>query len=193
MVPVLDPITSTATQVKHPYRDPKTPSSTDSAARTLAVLGRRGDLGRPHEHSQSDDRRERPRVVHREDPPARRTRPSASRARIIRRRKVAPLDVSARQLSMYDPKTAKWSLIDTCFTTQHLYFAKDADNTLWTSAGKPGQRRRRLAEHEDVRADRRRGEVAGLDAAHHRHQRQRQARRVRRGQSAARSRRRTSA
>jgi hypothetical protein len=38
---------------------------------------------------------------------------------------------------MYDPKTAKWSLIDTCFTTQHLYFAKDADNTLWTSAGGP--------------------------------------------------------
>ena len=42
-----------------------------------------------------------------------------------------------RQLSMYDPKTGKWSLIDTCFTTQHLYFAKDANNTLWTSAGGP--------------------------------------------------------
>ena len=38
---------------------------------------------------------------------------------------------------MYDPKTGKWSLIDTCFSTQHLYFAKDANNTLWTSAGSP--------------------------------------------------------
>ena len=47
------------------------------------------------------------------------------------------------------------------------------------------QRRRaggRLAQHEDVRRDRRRGEVAGLDAAHPRHQRQRQARRVRRAE-----------
>ena len=51
--------------------------------------------------------------------------------------KVVPLNESARQLSMYDPKTGKWSLIDTCFTTQHLYFAHDADNTLWTSAGGP--------------------------------------------------------
>src|SRR5262249_16473760 len=41
-------------------------------------------------------------------------------------------------LSMYDPKTGKWSLISTCFTTQHLYFAKDANDTLWTSAGGPG-------------------------------------------------------
>src|SRR5262249_11231525 len=38
---------------------------------------------------------------------------------------------------MYDPKSGKWSLIDTCFTTQHLYFANDPDNTLWTSAGGP--------------------------------------------------------
>ena len=38
---------------------------------------------------------------------------------------------------MYDPKTGKWSLINTCFSTQHLYFAKDANNTLWTSAGGP--------------------------------------------------------
>ena len=38
---------------------------------------------------------------------------------------------------MYDPKSGKWSLIDTCFTTHHLYFAHDADNTLWTSAGGP--------------------------------------------------------
>ena len=40
---------------------------------------------------------------------------------------------------------------------------------------RPGERRRRLAQYQDVRGDRRRGEVAGLDAAHRRHQRQRQA------------------
>ena len=46
---------------------------------------------------------------------------------------------------------------------------------------------RRLAEHEDVRRDRRRREVAGLDGARARHQRQRQARRLRRSRSAGRS------
>ena len=38
---------------------------------------------------------------------------------------------------MYDPKTGKFTLIDTCFTTHHLQFAFDADNTLWTSSGGP--------------------------------------------------------
>ena len=38
---------------------------------------------------------------------------------------------------MYDPATKAWELIDTCFTTHHLYFASDANNTLWTSAGGP--------------------------------------------------------
>ena len=55
------------------------------------------------------------------------------------------------------------------------------------------RRRGRLAEHEDVRRDARRAEVAGLDRAHPRHQRQRQARRVRRAEPAGRSRARTSA
>ena len=43
----------------------------------------------------------------------------------------------------------------------------------------------RLAEHEDVRRDRRRREVAGMDGAGPRHQRQRQARRLRRAEPAA--------
>ena len=47
--------------------------------------------------------------------------------------------------------------------------------------------RHRLAEPQDVRGDRRRGEVAGLDAVHPRHQRQRQARRLCRAQPAGRS------
>jgi hypothetical protein len=51
--------------------------------------------------------------------------------------KVVPLDASPRQLSVYDPKTGKWAHVDTCFSTHHLYFAKDANNTLWTSQGGP--------------------------------------------------------
>jgi hypothetical protein len=44
-----------------------------------------------------------------------------------------PLDVSIRQLSMYDPETKKWTMIDTCFGTHHLQFAQDKDNTLYFS------------------------------------------------------------
>jgi hypothetical protein len=52
--------------------------------------------------------------------------------------KVAPLGASFRQLSMYDPKTDKWTLINTCFSTHHLYFdPKDPNYTLWASAGAP--------------------------------------------------------
>jgi hypothetical protein len=52
--------------------------------------------------------------------------------------KVAPQDQSIRHLSLYDPKTQKFELIQTCFTTHHVYFGHDANNTLWTSAGGPG-------------------------------------------------------
>jgi hypothetical protein len=136
MVPVLDPTTSMATQVKHPYRDPKTPSSADLPRGRSPYWGDEPIWdGHTSIHNPMLDEKGRVWFTARIRPPQNPAfcksgsdHPSA---------RVAPLDVSARQLSMYDPKTAKWSLIDTCFTTQHLYFAKDADNTLWTSAGNP--------------------------------------------------------
>ena len=36
---------------------------------------------------------------------------------------------------MYDPKTKKLTHISTCFSTHHLMFAEDANDTLWTSGG----------------------------------------------------------
>jgi hypothetical protein len=36
---------------------------------------------------------------------------------------------------MFDPATGKFTLISTCFPTHHLNFAKDANQTLWTSSG----------------------------------------------------------
>ncbi|MSQ58890.1 MAG: hypothetical protein EXR36_04420, partial [Betaproteobacteria bacterium] len=47
------------------------------------------------------------------------------------------METSNRHLSMYDPKTGKITLIGTCFSTHHIVFAEDANNTLWTSAGGP--------------------------------------------------------
>jgi hypothetical protein len=51
--------------------------------------------------------------------------------------KVFPLDRSGRQVSMLDPKTMKYSFIDTCFGTHHPQFGYDPDNTLWLSGTGP--------------------------------------------------------
>jgi hypothetical protein len=51
--------------------------------------------------------------------------------------KLFPLNQSGRQLAVYDPKTAKYTYIDTCYSTHHLQFAFDKNNTLWTSGGGP--------------------------------------------------------
>ena len=46
-----------------------------------------------------------------------------------------PLGQSGRQVSVYDPKTEAFVLIDSCFNTHHLQFAEDAQDTLWLSGG----------------------------------------------------------
>jgi hypothetical protein len=58
----------------------------------------------------------------------------------LRSAELYPLDVpqqgffqNSRQVTVYDPKTRKFTMIDTCFGTHHLNFAEDADNTLWLS------------------------------------------------------------
>jgi hypothetical protein len=51
--------------------------------------------------------------------------------------KVFPLERSSRQVAMLDPKTMKYSFIDTCFGTHHPQFGYDADDTLWLSGSGP--------------------------------------------------------
>ena len=51
--------------------------------------------------------------------------------------KAFPIDSSERQLAVFDPNTAKFTFIDTCFNTHHLQFGFDDHNTLWTSGGGP--------------------------------------------------------
>ncbi len=51
--------------------------------------------------------------------------------------KAFPLDMSSRQLSILEPKTMKYSFVDTCFGTHHLQFGYDANNTLWVSGSGP--------------------------------------------------------
>ena len=49
--------------------------------------------------------------------------------------KAFPIDSNERQLAMFDPKSQKFTFIDTCFGTHHLQFGFDKDNTLWTCGG----------------------------------------------------------
>ena len=135
-LPILDPVRNTATEVKHPVRDPKTPSSKDNP---MAPSPYWGDApiwdSQTSTHNPMMDEKGRVWVTARVRPPANpdfckkgSDHPSA---------KVFPLEEANRHLSMYDPATGKFTLISTCFPTHHLIFAEDANNTLWTSAGGP--------------------------------------------------------
>ena len=42
-----------------------------------------------------------------------------------------PLRTSGRQASFFDPKTSQFTLIDTCYTTHHLQFDTDANETVY--------------------------------------------------------------
>ncbi len=133
-IPILDPKTNTATEVKHPVRDPKTANTNRNLFAASAVWG-----DKPIWDSQSimhnpmmDEKGHvwfTARVRPNPNPDyckAGSSHPSA---------KVVPLPASGRHLSMYDPATGKFTLISTCFVTHHLNFANDANNTLWLSGG----------------------------------------------------------
>jgi hypothetical protein len=47
--------------------------------------------------------------------------------------KAFPVERSTRHLSLLDPKSMKYTFVDTCFGTHHLQF--DANERLWTSGG----------------------------------------------------------
>jgi hypothetical protein len=134
-VPVLDPVKNVAFEVKLPVRDPKTPSE----GPVLAPSPYFGDEqlwdAQTSPHSLYFDEKSRVWFAARSRPPANpdfckkgSDHPSA---------KVFPIDQSTRQVTMYDPKSQKFLMVNTCFPTHHVQFGFDANNTLWTSAGGP--------------------------------------------------------
>ena len=44
---------------------------------------------------------------------------------------MVPAQGGGRQASFYDPKTQKWQLIETCYSTHHLQFDNDPDETVY--------------------------------------------------------------
>jgi len=133
MVPVLDPNTHTVSEVKHPVRDPKTPSSKSGPMQPSAYWGPQPIWdSQTSNHNPMMDEKGRPwfaaRVRHPGNPDFCKKGSSHPSA------KVFPINDSGRHLSMYDPASGKWTLISTCFPTHHLIFAEDANNTVWVSS-----------------------------------------------------------
>ena len=135
MLPVLDPIRHTATEMKIPVRDPKTPSSrNDQIYNPSPYWGeeRLWDSQAAVHNPMFDDRG---RIWY-----TSRIRPAdnpvfCKKGSEHPSAKLTPVNSSGRQLSLYDPTTVKFTLINTCYGTHHLVFAEDANNTLWTSGG----------------------------------------------------------
>ena len=136
-IPILDPVTSTASEVLHPVRDPETPSSKSNSMAPSAVWGPDPIWdSKTLNHNPMFDEKGRvwftARIRPNDNPPyceKGSDHPSA---------KTFPIDSGGRNLSFYDPATGRFTLIHTCFPTHHLNFASDANNTLWTSAGVAG-------------------------------------------------------
>jgi hypothetical protein len=135
--PVLDPNTHAASQVKHPVRDPRAPSSVKNPMAPSPYWGPNPIWdSQTSIHNQMMDEKGRvwmaARIRHPDNPDFCKKgsdHPSA---------KVFPLNSASRHASMYDPATGKFTLISTCFPTHHVILAEDANNTLLFSSGVTG-------------------------------------------------------
>jgi hypothetical protein len=135
-LPVLDPVHNTISRVNVPYRDPDTPGQ----PKPLQPSAFWGDEAIWDSHTTVHNPMfdERGRLWY-----TSRIRASANPAfckagSSLISAKLTPVASSGRQLAVYDPATKQTSMIDTCFSTHHLVFASDANDTLWTSSGGGG-------------------------------------------------------
>jgi hypothetical protein len=141
--PILDPRTHTATSFTAPVRDPDTPEALGpghaASERPMAPSPYWGEEklwdSKANNHNGMFDRKGRvwfAAAVRGPSNPAfckqGSDHPSA---------RLFPLERTNRGLTILDPKTMKYTFVDTCFQTHHLQFASDADDTLWTSGGGP--------------------------------------------------------
>jgi hypothetical protein len=135
-LPVLDPLRHTATQVKLTVRDENTPRTSPNMPHPSPYWDNEVIwTSRNNVHNPMLDHRGRvwmTSAVRPFDNPAfckpGSTHPSAQ---------LTPVERASRHLAIYDPKDGKITHISTCFSTHHLMFAEDANNTLWTSGGGP--------------------------------------------------------
>lgn len=134
-LPVLDPVRHTASKVPLTVRDPDTqPASRPAMPQPSPYWGNEPIWdSKANVHNPMFDDRGRVWITATVRPPDNPDfckegsgHPSA---------KLFPLNRARRHLGLYDPETEEYTHISTCFSTHHLMFAEDANNTLWTSGG----------------------------------------------------------
>jgi len=133
-LPVLDPVRHTASQVPLTARDPNTPPTSPVMLQPSPYWGQ--DVlwtSKNNVHNPMFDGEGRVWITSTVRPPDNpdfckegSAHPSA---------KLFPIQRAGRHLAVYDPKSKKLTHISTCFSTHHLMFAEDANDTLWTSGG----------------------------------------------------------
>ena len=178
LLPVLDPVTHTASTIKHPVLDPKTPSTRDLNAMTPSAYWGEEPIwdAQADNHNPMMDEKGRPWFTVRVRPPANNPafcrqgseHPSA---------KTFPLNSSTRQTSMYDPVTRQVHADRPVLPHPSSDLRGRRRQHLVVLERRRRTERGRLAQPPRLRRDRRPCESAGLVAVRARHQRQRAARR----------------
>ena len=143
LLPILDPVKNVATTFKGPVRDPEMPlnlgpghaAALDPVQPSPYWGSERIWETRVNNHNSMfgrDGRLWLAASVRGNDNPAwcraGSDHPSA---------KAFPMDRAVRHVAMLDPKTMKYTFIETCYSTHHPQFGYDANDTLWTSGGGP--------------------------------------------------------
>jgi hypothetical protein len=133
-LPVLDPVKHVASRVPLSVRDTSTPVASGTVVLPSAYWGNEPIWNsKTNVHNPMMDAEGNVWITAAVRPPdnpdcckSGSTHPSA---------KLFPLKRASRHLGFYNPKTKKYTTIGTCFSTHHLMFAEDENNTLWTSGG----------------------------------------------------------
>jgi hypothetical protein len=129
----VDPLEGRVGEIKLPILDPATPSYIPQAAEIPSAYFGTDVIwkNQSNPHNPMMDAKGRVWITSQFRPPA---NPAFCLAGSDNRfAKHFPLERSSRQATVYDPRTGNVAPVDTCFSTHHLQFAEDRDDTLYFS------------------------------------------------------------
>ena len=132
-MPILDPVNNTATVFHVPVRDEDTPTTNDDPVAAPSPYWGEERIwdSKSNIHNPMLDQDGRVWLTARIRAP---TNPDFCRAGSDHPSAVLyPTERATRHLTMLDPASGNYTFVDTCFSTHHLQFANDENNTLWTS------------------------------------------------------------
>ncbi|MFL5084740.1 MAG: carboxypeptidase-like regulatory domain-containing protein, partial [Xanthobacteraceae bacterium] len=142
-MPILDPVKNVATNFKLPFTDDMPLALGPGNAGSIKILGPSAYWGeeniwdsRANNHNSMFDSKGRLWLAatgHKPDNPDFCKKGSKHPSAVE-----FPLNSTNRRVTMYDPKTGKYTAYQTCFGSHHLQFGYDENETLWMSTGGGG-------------------------------------------------------